>query len=106
VSPGQEAKLVCKLDQRKPFEGKARVHVLGLPEKITASEAFITSADKEVVIKLTVDSSIAPGSYRNFLCSADVVHNSQVIPHNLAAGAVIRVVPPKKPKQVASSDRK
>jgi hypothetical protein len=107
VSPGQEAKLVCKLDQRKPFEGKARVHVLGLPEKITASEAFITSTDKEVVIKLNVDSTMAPGSYRNFLCSADVVHNSQVIPHNLAAGAVIRVVPPKKgAKQVASSERK
>jgi hypothetical protein len=101
VSPGQEAKLVCKLDQRKSFEGKARVHVLGLPEKITASEAFITSADKEVTIKLKVDSTMAPGSYRNFLCSADVMHNGQVIPHNLAAGAVIRVVPPK--KQIASS---
>jgi hypothetical protein len=105
VSPGQEAKLICKLDQRKPFEGKARVHILGLPEKITASEANITSADKEVVIKLSVDPTLAPGSYRNFLCSADVVHNEHVIPHNLAAGAVIRVVPPKKsdaPKKVAA----
>lgn len=101
VSPGQEAKLVCKLDQKKSFEGKARVHVLGLPEKITASEAFITSADKEVTIKLKVDSTMALGSYRNFLCSADVMHSGQVIPHNLAAGAVIRVVPPK--KQVASA---
>ena len=105
VSPGQEAKLVCKLDQKKPFEGKARIHVLGLPEKMTASEAFITSADKEVSIKLTVDASVAPGSYRNFLCSADVMHNEHVIPHNLAVGAVIRVVPPKKadaPKKVAA----
>lgn len=103
VSPGQEAKLVCKLDQRKPFEGKARVHVLGLPEKIIASEASISSEDKQVVVELKVDPTLAPGSYRNFLCSADVVHNGQIIPHNLAAGAVIRVVPPKKnaPKQVA-----
>ncbi len=45
------------------------------------------------------------GSHRNFLCSAEVIHNEQVIPTNLAAGAVIRVVPPKKndaPKQVAA----
>ena len=106
VSPGQEAKLICKLDQRKPFEGKARVRVLGLPEKITAADVNITSADKEVVIILKVDASVAPGSYRNFLCSADVMHNAHVIPHNLAAGAVIRVVPPKKgeaPKKVATA---
>lgn len=106
VSPGQEAKLICKLDQRKPFEGKAKIHVLGLPEKITASDAQISSTDKEVTITLKVDASIAPGSYRNFLCSADVIHNEHVIPHNLAAGAVIRVVPPKKseaPKKVAAA---
>jgi hypothetical protein len=33
------------------------------------------------------------------------MHNDHVIPHNLAAGAVIRVVPPKKseaPKKVAA----
>ncbi len=106
VSPGQEVKLVCKLDQRKPFEGKAKVHVLGLPEKITASDAQISSTDKEVTITLKVDASIAPGSYRNFICSADVIHNAHVIPHNLAAGAVIRVVPPKKgdaAKKIAST---
>jgi len=105
VSPGEEAKLICKLDQKKPFAGKARVHVLGLPEKITASEAHITSTDKEVAIKLKVDSTMTLGSIRNFLCSADVVQNGQVIPHNLAAGAVIRVVPPKKgaPRQVATT---
>jgi hypothetical protein len=110
VSPGQEAKLICKLDQRKPFEGKARVHLRGLPEKITASDAEISSSDKEVVIQLRVDPSTPLASYRNFLCAADVIHNGQVIPHNLAAGAVIRVVPPKKGvgdgKQVAKTDSK
>jgi hypothetical protein len=108
VSPGQEAKLVCKLDQRKPFEGKARVHLRGLPDKITASDAEISSSDKEVVIQLHVDPTTTLASYRNFLCAADVIHNGQVIPHNLAAGAVIRVVPTKKgaSKQVAQTDSK
>ncbi len=104
VSPGQETKLVCKLDQKKPFDGKARVHVLGLPEGVTATDAQITSADKEVTIKLKIGEKVSPASYRNFLCAADVVHNGQTIPHNLASGAVIRVVPPKAgaTKQVAA----
>jgi hypothetical protein len=108
VSPGQEARLVCKLDQRKPFEGKARVHLRGLPDKITASDAEITSADKEVVIPIRVDPTATHASYRNFLCAADVIHNGKVILHNLAAGAVIRVVPPKKSATgpVASSSGK
>ncbi len=103
VSPGQEAKLVCKLDQRKHFDGKARIHLMGLPDDITATDTQITSADKEVTIKLKVGPKVAPASYRNFLCAADVIHNGHVIPHNLANGAVIRVVPPKKGdvKQVA-----
>jgi hypothetical protein len=105
VSPGQEAKLLCKLDQRKHFDGKARIRVLGLPEGIIASDAQVTSNDKEITIKIKVGDKVPPASYRNFLCAADVIHNGHVIPHNLAAGAVIRVVPPKKgdaPKQVAT----
>lgn len=103
VSPGQQTNLVCKLDQKKPFEGKARVHVLGLPEGIVASEAEISSADKEIIIKLKVGEKVPTASYRNFMCAADVVHNGQKITHNLASGAVIRVVPPKGgPKQVAA----
>ncbi|HMJ91160.1 MAG TPA: PPC domain-containing protein, partial [Candidatus Acidoferrum sp.] len=104
VSPGQETKLICKLDQKKPFEGKARVRVLGLPEGVIASDAEITSADKEVIIKLKIGEKVPHASYRNFLCAADVIHNGQTIPHNLASGAVIRVVPPKSgaTKQVAA----
>jgi hypothetical protein len=104
VSPGQQAKLLCKLDQKKKFEGKARIRLLGLPEGITASEAEISSDDKEITISLQVGEKVPTASYRNFLCAADVIHNGQVILHNLASGAVIRVVPPKKDaaKQVAS----
>lgn len=108
ISPGQEAKLICKLTQRKPFEGRAHVHIRGLPDQITASDGEISSADKEVVFTLRADAGLAPASYRNFLCTADIIHNGQIIPHNLANGAVIRVVPPKKaaaaPERVAKSE--
>lgn len=105
VSPGQETNLVCKLDQKKPFEGKAKLRLLGLPEGITASDAEISSSDKEVNIKLSVSAKVPHASYRNFICAAEVMQKGEVILHNLASGAVIRVVPPKKeaPRQVAKN---
>jgi hypothetical protein len=33
ATPGETAKLICKLDQKQPFEGKAKVKLLGCPRK-------------------------------------------------------------------------
>ncbi|HKQ39148.1 MAG TPA: hypothetical protein VJ063_13815, partial [Verrucomicrobiae bacterium] len=107
VSPGQSAKLVCKLDQKKPFEGKAKVKLMGLPDKITAPEVEITKDDKDATFNVTVDPKCNNGSHKNLFCHVEVVEHEQPIPHNIASGGVLRVVPPKKgaeePKKVASA---
>lgn len=106
VSPGQSAKLVCKLDQKKAFEGKATVKLMGLPDKITAPEVQITKDDKEAAFAVTVDSKCNNGSHKNLFCHVEVVEQEQPIPHNIASGGVLRVVPPKKAaeeKKVASA---
>jgi hypothetical protein len=106
VSPGQSAKLVCKLDQKKPFEGKATVKLMGLPDKITAPEVQITKDDKEAAFNVNVDPKCNNGSHKNLFCYIEVVEHEQPIPHNIASGGVLRVVPPKKPaedKKVASA---
>lgn len=95
ASPGDTPKLVCKLDHKKPFEGKAALKLMGLPEKITAPEAQITSQDKEVVFNLKIDPKCPFGSHKQLFCAADIKANSQSIPHNIGGGGVLRVVPPK-----------
>jgi len=95
ANPGESPKLICKLDQKKPFDGKATLKLMGLPEKITASEAEITSEDKEVVFNLKIDPKCPFGSHKQLFCAADIKANSQSIPHNIGAGGVLRVVPPK-----------
>ena len=96
VNPGKPGKLTVNLQPAKPFEGKATIRLCGLPEKVTAAEKTITKDDQEVVFDLTVDPKCPAGSYRNLFCAVDVPQNGRMIPHTIAAGGILRVVPPKK----------
>ena len=95
-NPGKPARLTVNLEPAKPFDGKARMQLCGLPEKITAPEKEITKDDREVVFDITVDAKCATGTYRNLFCAVDVPERGRTIPHTIAAGGMIRIVPPKK----------
>ena len=96
VNPGKSGKLTVNLQPTKPFEGKATIRLCGLPERVTAPERTITKDDQEVEFDLTVDPKCPAGSYRNLFCAVDVPEDGRVIPHTIAAGGILRVVPPKK----------
>lgn len=95
ANPGKPATLMVDLQQLKPFEGKAKVRLLGLPDKVTAPEKEITKDDQKISFALAVDPKCAPGSVRNLFCSVEVMQDGQVIPQNIAAGGILRIVPPK-----------
>ena len=80
---------------------------MGLPDKITAPEVQITKEDKEAAFEVKVDSKCGNGSHKNLFCHLEIMEQEQPIPHNIASGGVLRVVPPKKstdePKKVASA---
>jgi hypothetical protein len=96
LNPGKSGKLTVNLEQQKPFEGKAKIRLEGLPEKVTADEKEISSEDKEVVFDVVVDAQCAPGSHKNLFCTVDVRQGDDVIPHTIAQGGILRIVPPKK----------
>lgn len=97
--PGQGTNIVVKLDQRIPFEGKATLRIVGLSEKVSVMEKEITKDDKEIVFPVKVAADCQTGSQRNLFCSLLVKKDGVVIPHNIAAGGVFRVTPPKKPAE-------
>lgn len=105
TNPGKTGKLTVTINNAKPFEGKATLRLCGLPDKITAPEREITKDDQEAVFDLAVDPKCAPGSYKNLFCAVEVNSHGQVIPHNIAYGGILRVVPPKK-TDVAAVGRK
>jgi hypothetical protein len=111
AEPGTIAKLVCRLEQKQPFEGKATVKLLGLPEKITASDVTITKDSKQVEFDLKIDPTISPGSHRALFCSVEIKKGNEVIHQTIGSGGVLRIVPPKKspakpaPAKVAANSK-
>jgi hypothetical protein len=106
VQPGKTAKLTVNLQQAKAFEGKAKIQLSGLPEKVTAPEREITKEDQEVVFDVAVDPKCSHGSHKNLFCSLEIRQNGQPIPHTIANGGILRIVPPKKEVAAASQEKK
>jgi len=96
LNPGKSGKLTANLKQAKPFEGKATIRLVGLPDKVSAAEKEITKDDQEVIFDVVAEPSCSTGSHKNLFCAVDVKQNGQVIPHNIAQGGILRIVPPKK----------
>jgi hypothetical protein len=107
LNPGKSAELTVNLKQIKPFDGKATIRLVGLPENVSVADREITSADQEVVFKLQANEKCATGSHKNLFCAVEVRQNGQVIPHTIAQGGILRIVPPKKDAaNVAAAEKK
>jgi hypothetical protein len=104
--PGQSTNIVVKLEQKIPFEGKATIKLLGLPEKVVVPEKQITKNDTEVVFPVKVDPACPVGSSKNVFCSIVVRKGNDSIPHTAGAGGIFRVVPVKKPAVAAAAAKK
>jgi hypothetical protein len=94
---GKNTDIFCKVQQLTPFEGEAKVNVLGLPPKVTTTEMPMTKDTKELAFKLTVDKASPAGQHRNIFCQAVVTVNGEPVVHNVG-GTELRIDVPIAPK--------
>ena len=94
---GKDTEIFCKIQQLTPFEGPAKVNVLGLPPKVTTTEMPMTKDTKELTFKVTVDKTTPPGQHRNLFCQAVVMLNGEPVVYNIGS-AELRVDVPLPPK--------
>jgi hypothetical protein len=94
---GKDTEIFCKVQQLKPFEGAAKINVLGLPPKVTAPELQLTKDTKELAFKLTVDKASPAGTHRNIFCQAVAVVSGEPVVHNIG-GTELRIDVPLPPK--------
>ena len=105
-NPGQSTNITVKLEQKIPFNGKATIRLIGLPEKVSVPEKQITKDDTEVVFNVKVDPTCPTGSHKNLFCAVSIQKEGEAILHSLGAGGIMRIVPPKKPTIASVVEKK
>lgn len=100
AEPGQSVRVVCNLDQKAPFDGKATCKLLGLPNGATAPDTEFTKDDKQVVFDVATSTNTPAGQHKSLFCAITITKGGEPIPHSIGGGGVLRIDKPK-PVQVA-----
>ena len=93
VEQGQQTDLVCTVTVNKPFNGAAKVDVLGLPPKVLTPQADLKKEMKDLVFKLKTDKGSPAGTHRNIFCQVVIMENGEPILHNVG-GTELRIDQP------------
>jgi hypothetical protein len=101
VEQGASTQLFCKVAVAAPFEGKAKVKVLGLPAKVTVQDLELTKDTKELAFPLVADKTSPAGKHGGIFCQVVLEQNGDVI--TLATGGTeLRIDVPIAPKTAAA----
>jgi hypothetical protein len=103
VEQGKGTEVICKLEQLRPFEGKAKVILFGLPPGVVAepAEKEITKDDKEVVFAVKTAATSPAAQHKTLFGQVIVTENGEPVYHNVGGGGVMRIDPPPPPKKDA-----
>lgn len=102
VEQGKDTEMFCKIQQNTPFDGPAKVRLVGLPNAVTAPELEITKDTKECAFKVTTAKESPAGTHKNLFCQLVIMQNGEPIVHNVG-GTELRIDVPLPPKPAAAA---
>jgi hypothetical protein len=91
VDQGGDGSMTLKLDQKNPFEGKAKVALVGLPQGVTSEEREITKDDTEVKFTLKATPTAQVGQHKTIFASFTLVRDGETMTNTIASGGILRV---------------
>lgn len=98
VEQGQETDLVVNVSHAKPYEGNARVELLGLPNEVTAEPLELPAGQAELVFKVKTTANSPANRHKTVLCRVTVPGaDNEPIVHMLGTGE-LRIDTPLPPK--------
>ena len=94
IEQGKPGEVLCKIEVSKPFEGKAKITLNGLPAKAETKELEFTKDEKELHFPITTAADTPAGKHKQLFCYLEIPEAGTMIPHNVGHGGVIRIDPP------------
>jgi len=91
VDQGSETTVTVKLEQKAPFEGKAKIALQGLPQGVTAEDREITKDDKEVKFSVKAAKDAQQGLHRQLFCKFTLTKDGEPMTNTFAQGGALRV---------------
>ncbi|MBP3959752.1 PPC domain-containing protein [Gemmata sp. G18] len=100
VEQGGQTQLFCKVAVTRPFEGKAKVTVYGLPTKVTTQVLEVTKDTKEIAFPIVADKT-SPIGQHNVFAQVVIDKGGELITGN-TGGTQLRIDAPLPPKVAAT----
>jgi len=109
VEQGKEANVVGKLEHLKPFDGKAKISLSGLPPGVVSepAEKEISKDDKEVVFHVKVPANAPAGQHKGLFAVVNVPGEGDTMAHSVGGGGILRIdvpLPSKKDGAAAKAE--
>ncbi len=82
---GQETPLLVNFTHQSPFEGEAKVELIGLPNAVTTEPVMITKETDEVIFPIKIGSESPAGTHKNLFCRITIMENGEPVVHQIGS---------------------
>jgi len=103
VEQGQKTQVIAHVDPVTPFEGTAKMALLGLPPKAAAEPHDFAASDTSVVFDVTTAADTPAGKHATLFVQVIVQKDGEPVVHYLGGGGTLRVDPPAPPPPAATT---
>lgn len=91
VDQGDQATVTVQLEHKQPFDGTAKLQLLGLPPSTTADEQQITKDTKEVKFTVKADKAAPAGQHKQLFCQFTLVKDGEPMVSSFGNGGILRI---------------
>jgi hypothetical protein len=91
IDQSESGTMTLKLDQKVPFDGKAKLVLLGLPQGVTAEEREVSKDDKEVKFPIKAAPDAQVGQARQLFVQFNLTRDGELMQNTFAGGGILRV---------------
>jgi len=98
VEQGKETEIICKVNMKNPFDGDAKIKLIGLPPKVTTEDISFNKESKELIFKVKTDPTSPEGRHKSLFCQVEIPMNGETVVHTTGSTElrIDKPLPPKK----------